>query len=81
MAATPSRITYSEDGQIQLPPDPNDPGYAVDALLAAGDIEGARAELERLALEGMDSGEAIEMTPEAWEEFRLQLHREAKIAS
>ncbi len=81
MAATPSRITYSEDGQIELPVDPDDPGYALDVLIREGKMEEARAELERLVLEGIDSGEPIEMTSDAWEEFRLQLHREAKLAS
>ena len=77
MATTPSRITYSEDGQIQLPVDPNDPGYAVDALIRQGKMEEARAELERLLLEGMDSGPGVPATPEFYENIRARLRQRA----
>jgi len=56
------------------------PGSRVDELLAAGDIAGARAEFERLCLEGLE-GEPVAMTPEAWEQFRQELHRKAQHAS
>jgi 3-methyladenine DNA glycosylase Tag len=59
----------------------NLPGHSVDALLAAGNIDGARAEFERLCLEGLDSGDPVRMTLEKWQEFRLDLHRKAKLAS
>ncbi len=78
MAATPSRITYSEDGQIELPVDPDDPGYALDVLMREGKMEEASAELERLVLEGVDSGPAIEVTPTFWEDFKADLHRNAR---
>ena len=81
MANTRRRVTYSTDGNIEMPEGSRLPGHTVDALLAAGDIEGAKAELERLCLEGLDSGEPISMTPEKWEEFRRGLHRKAKLAS
>ncbi|HEX3570545.1 MAG TPA: hypothetical protein VHU44_06960 [Acidobacteriaceae bacterium] len=56
------------------------PGSAVDEFLAAGDVDGARAEFERLCLEGLE-GEPVAMTPQAWEKFRDELHRKAKLAS
>jgi len=56
------------------------PGSHIDELLAAGDIAGARAEFERLCLEGLE-GEPVAMAPEAWERFRQELHRKAKLAS
>ncbi len=54
---------------------------AIAALLASGDTKGARSEFERLCLESLDSGEPVVMTPEKWEQFRLELHREAKLTS
>jgi hypothetical protein len=50
------------------------PGYTVDALLDQGNVEEARTELERLLLEGIDSGPGIPVTPEFWE----QLHARAR---
>ncbi len=81
MAITKRRVTYSSDGNLEFPQDAHLPGHTVDALLAAGNVEGARAEFERLCLEGLDSGEAVLMTPEKWEELRRDLHRKAKLAS
>jgi hypothetical protein len=45
MANTKRRVTYSTDGNIEMPESNRLPGHTVDALLAAGDIEGAKAEL------------------------------------
>jgi hypothetical protein len=56
------------------------PESKIEALLAAGDLEGARMEFERLCLEGLQ-GEPIAMAPSDWEEFRQNLHRKAKLAS
>ena len=56
------------------------PGSRVDELLAVGDVEAARAEFERLCLEGLE-GDPVAMTPEAWEQFRQDLHRKAQLAS
>ena len=64
----------------QIHEDRDLPGARVDELLAAGDVEGARAEFERLCLEALD-GEPIAMGPEAWQQFRQDLHRKAKLAS
>jgi hypothetical protein len=56
------------------------PEAKIDELLAAGDIAGARTEFERLCLEGLE-GDPVAMTAEAWEQFRQDLHRKAKLAS
>ncbi len=53
----------------------------IEALLSARDIDGARAEFERQCIASRDSGDPIQMTPETWEELRLELHREANIPS
>jgi hypothetical protein len=66
MAATAPQLGYSKQ---------DTPESTIDALLASGDIEGARAEFERLCLESLDSGPAIEVTPKFWGEFRTNLHR------
>jgi hypothetical protein len=55
-------------------------GSTVDELLASGDVEAARAEFERLCLEGL-AGEPVSMTPEAWKQFCDELQRKAKLAS
>jgi antitoxin ParD1/3/4 len=36
-------------------------------------------ELEQYILEGIDSGDYVEMTAETWRELRLNLHRQAGI--
>ncbi len=51
------------------------PGYTVDILLERGDISGAKTELERLLLEGIDSGPAIEITPEYFRSMRERLRQ------
>ena len=53
----------------------------IEALLAADDIEGARAEFERQCLASLRSGDPIIMTSEKWEDLRLELHREANLPS
>jgi hypothetical protein len=60
--------------------DHDSPDSAVDALLDAGNIEGARAEFERLCLESLDSGDPVPMTAAKWEQFRIDLHRKASPA-
>ena len=39
------------------------PGFSVTALMREGNVEEARAELERLLLEGINSGPGIPVTP------------------
>jgi antitoxin ParD1/3/4 len=39
----------------------------------------AKDELEQYILEGIDSGDYVEMTAETWRELRLNLHRQAGI--
>jgi hypothetical protein len=57
------------------------PGATVDRLLEKGDVPGAKAELERLLLEGLDSGPGIEATPQFWKDLRTKLHRQASARS
>jgi hypothetical protein len=75
MATIPqTRLRIDDDGNY-LPVGKDYPGHTVDALLADGKIEEARAELERLILEGVDSGPGIEVTPEFWEDIRSEMER------
>jgi hypothetical protein len=53
------------------------PGDSVNRLLDQGDLAGAKAELERLILEGIDSGDTVEATPEFWADLKEKLHRDA----
>ena len=50
------------------------PGHTVDALLVQGKVEEARAELERLIQEGIDSGPGKPMT----EDLRQQILAKAR---
>jgi hypothetical protein len=45
------------------------PGHTIDAFLVQGKVEEARVELERLALEGLDSGKPRLMTEELLQEI------------
>lgn len=58
-----------------------EPEQQLNSLLANEDLSGAQAELERLALEGLDSGEPVIMDAQAWERFRRDLARKASSAS
>ncbi len=46
-------------------------------LIRNAQKEKARARLEALLLEGLDSGDPIEMTPESWRELREEARRRA----
>ena len=81
MATVPQNRLRIDDEGNYIVEDKEYPGYTVDVLLQQGKVEEARAEFERLCLEGLDSGEPIPMTPEKWEEFRLELHRKASLTS
>ncbi len=39
----------------------------------------AKEQLEAYVLEGVDSGEEVEMTAQSWRDLRAELHREAGI--
>lgn len=47
-------------------------------LIRNAQKEVAREQLEKLLLEGLDSGESIEITPEFWDERRAELQRRLK---
>jgi len=74
-----SSVTVDSDGNYILPKGHRIPGWTVDALLDEGKVEEARAELERLVLEGVDSGPAIEVTHGFWE--RLHARALGKVPS
>ena len=76
------RLVEDEDGveSYVLPADHRLPGWTVDALLADGKVEEARAELERLIMEGVDSGPGIPVTETFWDDLRAELHREAGLS-
>ena len=81
MATVPQSSAHEDEAPYPLPADHHLPGWTVDALLAENKVEEARAEFERLLDEGLDSGDAVEMTEEDWDAFRAELHREAKLES
>ena len=63
-----------ESGDIYEPrPGHTLPGYTVDALLAEGKVEEARAELERLLQEGIDSGISPEPPDEMMNRIRAKV--------
>jgi len=65
MATSPRSQHLGEDVEEVFDFDATDaklPGHTVDALLVQGKVEEARAELERLLLEGLDSGKGKPMT-------------------
>jgi hypothetical protein len=68
------RVTYSEDGTFELPPTHTLPGCTVDAFLRQGKREEAHEELERLIQLGIDSGPAILVTPQFWEDMLAEVH-------
>jgi len=53
------------------------PGYTVDALLADGKVDEARAELERLLQEGIDSGISPEPPADMMERLRAKVRARA----
>jgi hypothetical protein len=83
MASSPqvskqSGLSVDRDGNYVAPKGYRMPGWTVDALLEEGKVEEARAELERLVLEGVDSGPAIEATPEFWEALHSKARAKAR---
>ena len=81
MASLPQQRISGSDDPRPLVESERLPGHTVDALLKLGKTEEAQEELERLALEGLNSGEPITMTPKHWEELRRDLHAEISARS
>jgi hypothetical protein len=81
MATQPQSRLRSDDAGNYVVQDKDSSGHTVDILLEQGKTEEARAEIERLCLEGLDSGDPVRMTTEKWEEFCVELHRKAKLVS
>jgi hypothetical protein len=70
--ATSPRPQHLEDAEEDFDFDTSGaklPGHTVDALLVQGKVDEARAELERLVLEGLDSGNPRLMTDELQQEI------------
>jgi hypothetical protein len=81
MATLPRiRFEVDENGeeQLVLPEDHRLPGWTVDALLKEGKVDEARNELERLILEGANSGPGIEATPAFWDELKAEVKDQAR---
>jgi hypothetical protein len=68
MATSPRPQHLEEDVDFDTS-DSKLPGHTVDALLVQGKVEEARAEVERLVLEGLDSGNPRLMTDELLQEI------------
>ena len=73
-----SPITVDSEDNYVLPKGHRMPGWTVDALLEDGKVEEARAELERLVLEGVDSGPTIEVKPQFWERLHARARGEVR---
>ena len=78
MALTSASLNDSKEAFADLPLSPDDPSYLLNKLMEDGDLEAARAELERLLLEGLDSGPAVEVTPAFWTDLKAELRRTAR---
>jgi hypothetical protein len=75
MATVPQSRLRSDANGNYIVEDTDYPGHSVDALLQQGQVDEARAELERLILEGVDSGPGIKVTPKFWDDLRSQLRQ------
>ena len=77
-------VTLSQDIQMVVDAEVQEQGYS-DAgeylahLVRQDQKRRAKEQLEALVLEGIDSGDPIEMTAEVWRNLRLELHRQAGI--
>jgi hypothetical protein len=72
MATSPRPQHLEENVEEDFDFDASDsklPGHTVDALLIQGKVDEARDELERLLLEGLDSGNPRLMTDELLQEI------------
>jgi len=72
-AAQPQFEDSPEDRSVYIPKSGHTlPGHRVDALLAEGKVEEARAELESLLQEGIDSGLSSEPPGEMMNRLRAR---------
>ena len=77
-------ITIPEEVQLVVDAEVREGGYAdateyLTRLVRQDQKRRAKEELEAFVLEGIDSGDPMEMTAQAWRDLRLDLHRQAGI--
>ena len=77
-------ISLTDELQTVVDAEVIDHGYAsaeeyLARLIRQDQKRRAKEQLEALVMEGINSGEAVEMTAQAWKDLRLDLHRQAGI--
>ena len=77
-------IILPDEIQIVIDAEVREHGFAdaadyLTTLVRQDQKRRAKDELEQYILEGIDSGDYVEMTAEIWRELRLNLHRQAGI--
>ena len=77
-------ITIPEEVQLVVDAEVREGGYTdateyLTRLVRQDQKRRAKQELEAFVLEGIDSGDPMEMTAQAWRDLRLDLHRQAGI--
>jgi hypothetical protein len=80
MATSPRPQHLGEDVEEDFDFDTSNsklPGYTVDALLSQGKVDEARAELERLLQEGIDSGISPESPADMMKRIRAKVRTRA----
>jgi antitoxin ParD1/3/4 len=77
-------ITLPDEIESVINTEVEQSGYAsageyLTSLVRQDQKRRAKEQLEALVLGGINAGEPVEMTAEAWRELRLGLHRQAEI--
>ena len=77
-------VTLSDEIQSVVDAEVQEHGFATAAdyltsLVRQDQKRRAKQQLEAFVLEGIDSGDYVEMTADAWRDLRLNLHRQAGI--
>jgi antitoxin ParD1/3/4 len=77
-------ITLPDELQTVVDAEVREHGFAnaaeyLGTLVRQDQKRRAKEQLEALVIEGIDSGEPIEMTARSWRDLRLELHRQAGI--
>ena len=79
-------VTLPDDLQTVIDAEVRAHGYAdaseyLATLVRQEQKRLAKERLQAMIIEGMESGDPIEMTDEVWEDLRLDLHRRAGLQS
>jgi antitoxin ParD1/3/4 len=77
-------ITLPDEVQTVVDAEVRERGFAnaaeyVTNLVRQDQKRRAKEQLEALVVEGIDSGDPIEMTAQTWRDLRLELHKQAGI--